>query len=294
MEIVREKVRYRDERGYRVVDLRPDGVGCIPVCSCRTGRAVAAAPALHVHPGVIELCYCVRGMLAFETPERVYSFLPGSVFTSRETEPHRMMANPKGLFVYRILVKVAGSGGRLGPLGLEDSAWLRERLMNLPRRYFVRGKGLESAFERLFAAYDDRSADPARRRIELRRRALDVMLAFVDAAGQGVSRQRHPQIVRWVREMERNPLKEYPLHEMAESTGQAPAAFAKLFKEVAGLPPQAYLCNCRIRHAAGMLDAGKSVMSVALAHRFSSAQYFATVFKAVMGVTPREWRKRSK
>ena len=46
------------------------------------------------------------------------------------------------------------------------------------------------------------------------------------------------------------------------------------------------------RAAAKMLDAGESVLATALRLKFCSAQYFATVFKAEMGVSPRNWRDR--
>jgi AraC-like DNA-binding protein len=49
-----------------------------------------------------------------------------------------------------------------------------------------------------------------------------------------------------------------------------------------------------MKMAAKMLDAGSSVLATALKLKFSSAQYFATVFKAETGLSPRAWRKRSK
>lgn len=290
--VVREVTRYRDEPGYRVLDMRPDGVGYLPVCSCRTGRMFSNPPAMHVHSGVVEICYCVRGSLSFETPDRMYSFLPGCVFTSREKEPHRMTANPKGLFVYRVLVKLPARGKRFDGLDAADSAWLRERIMNLPRRYFVSGPKLRTAFERLFAAYDDRGQGAERRRIELRRRSLDVLLACVDDAEKGFSRHRNPQIEEWVRRMEDSPEADYRLEDMCRSVRMRSVEFTRAFKEISGLPPGAYLRTCRIRTAMKLLDAGQSIASTALRLKFCSAQYFATVFKQETGISPRIWQKR--
>jgi len=292
--IVREPLRYYDEPGRLVVDFSKEGVSFLPLASCRTGRNRTAAPALHIHPGMLEICYCLRGSLAFETPQRTFAFLPQSVFTSRDTEPHRMTANPKGLFVYRVLVRLPAAGRRFDGLDVADSAWLRSRLLALPRHFFVSEPDLQNAFERLFGAYTASVDDPVRRRIELRRRAMDVLLACVDAAARGSSRRRFPAVERFVRQMAADPVSDYPLDEMSRAASLSPSLFVKLFKDAAGVPPQTYLRNCRLRLAARMLDEGKSVLATALKLKFSTAQYFATVFKAETGVSPSAWRKRSK
>ena len=164
--------------------------------------------------------------------------------------------------------------------------------MNLPRRYFVSGPKLRTAFERLFAAYDDRGQGAERRRIELRRRSLDVLLACVDDAEKGFSRHRNPQIEEWVRRMEDSPEADYRLEDMCRSVRMRSVEFTRAFKEISGLPPGAYLRNCRIRAAMKLLDAGSSIVSTALRLKFCSAQYFATVFKQDIGVSPRIWQKR--
>ena len=289
-----EPLRYYNERGRLVVDMRKEGVGYMPVASRRTGSVRTSAPQMHVHPGMLEICYCLRGSLAFQTPEREYKFLPGCVFTSREDEPHRMTANPKGLFVYRVLVALPAAGACFDGLPADDSAWLRAHLLALPRLFFVSRPDLREAFERLFAAYTARSADPARRRLELRRRALEVLVACVDAAEEESRRGDFPKVASIVKRMERAPTEDYLLDQMLSATGLSESTFIKAFKSVAGLPPQAYLRSCRMRMAAKMLDAGSSVLATALKLKFSSAQYFATVFKAETGLSPRAWRKRSK
>lgn len=289
-----EPLRYHREPGRLAVDLRPEGVSFMPMASRRTGRVRTDAPALHVHPGMVEICYCLRGSLAFETPAREWAFLPGCVFTSREDEPHRLTANPKGLFVYRVLAALPGPGGRFDGLDAADTAWLRGKILALPRRFRVSDGALKTAFEALFAAYEDRAREPARRRVELRRRALDVLLACVDAAARGAVRRVLPPVEDWVRRMERDPAADYSLPDMSRAARLTPAAFARAFKESAGLPPHAFLRRCRIQRAAKMLAEGRSVTATALALGFCTAQHFATAFKAETGRTPRDLRKRAK
>ena len=287
-----EPLKYYQEPGRLVVDMRPEGVSYMPVASRRTGRVRTEAPSMHVHRGMVEICHCLRGSLAFETPDGEYAFRPGCVFVSREAEPHRMKSNPKGLFVYRVLVNLPAKGRCFDGLDARDSEWLRRRIEALPRRFVAPGAALRTAFERLFAAYCAKGMDADRRRIELRRCALDVLLACVDASERDVVNSRQPQVEEWMRRMERDPVGDYPLEAMSRAAHMSPTGFVRAFKTAAGLPPQAYLRNCRIRAAAKMLDAGESVLATALRLKFCSAQYFATVFKAEMGVSPRNWRDR--
>ena len=289
-----EPLRYYNERGRLVVDMRKEGVSYMPVASRRTGCVRTSAPQMHVHPGMVEICYCLRGSLAFQTPEREYKFLPGCVFTSREDEPHRMTSNPKGLFVYRVLVALPAARRCFDGLAPDDSAWLRARILALPRLFFVSRPELRESFERLFTAYAARTADQDRRRLELRRRALDVLVACVDAAEKGTHCGDFPKVASIVKRMERTPAEDYPLDQMLAETGLSETTFVKAFKSAAGLPPQAYLRTCRMKMAEKMLDAGTSVIATALKLKFSSPQYFATVFKAETGISPRAWRKRSK
>ena len=92
--------------------------------------------------------------------------------------------------------------------------------------------------------------------------------------------------------METDPLADYSLAEMSRSSGVSPNVFSAMFKVTAGLPPQSYLKVCRIRMAKIWLAQGKmSIAAIADRLKFCSAQYFATVFKEITGMTPLAWRK---
>ena len=72
-----EPVLYYDEPDRKVVDLRAEGVPFIPLASRTLCRYTRDSPGLHVHKGLGEIVYCVRGALSFETPEKTWPFLPG-------------------------------------------------------------------------------------------------------------------------------------------------------------------------------------------------------------------------
>lgn len=289
-----EELTWCDEPGRLVVDMRKEGVSYMPVASRRTGKRRTSPPDMHIHPGLVEICYCVRGSLAFETPQREYPFLPGTVFTSRPNEPHRMKSNPKGLFVYRILVALPESGNGFDGLDAGDSAYLAKSIMELPRRFVASAPELKQAFDALFAAYESNEMSPERRRMELRRAALGILLACIDAASRSAMHRGNAVVQEWIARMETSPQDDYDIDAMAKASGLSRGNFTRAFKESSGLPPVAFLRSCRIRLAAKMLESGTSVLAVALKLKFCSAQYFATVFKAETGISPKAYALASR
>lgn len=64
-----------------------------------------------------------------------------------------------------------------------------------------------------------------------------------------------------------------------------------LFKEKMGMSYSEYLRMCRIKYAVSLFDAGlDSVKNIAYLSGFEDPLYFSTVFKKVVGVSPREYR----
>lgn len=80
---------------------------------------------------------------------------------------------------------------------------------------------------------------------------------------------------------------------MAEVSGLSPARFYGEFKKRTGTSPKDYLLGLRIECAAQRLrdDPGMTVTDVAHELGFSSSQYFATVFRRYVGISPRDWRR---
>ena len=93
---------YRDTLDFRVLDLTPDGIRCIPVLGRTRLRAAGLSTTSdeHVHDECVEISFCQRGELVFESMGRDYSFNPGMVFVSRPNERHRLRVFPKGLLMY--------------------------------------------------------------------------------------------------------------------------------------------------------------------------------------------------
>lgn len=288
--MLRDPIIYRDNPDDRVLDLRPDGVDCIPVLGMSNFLSVRPGPDFHIHPGCMEFCLCLKGNLIFDTKDGEYPFRPGQVFVSSPHEPHHLRHNPSGLKTYRILFAIPRSGQRILGLDERESKWLVQSLTHLPKRLFAATPRIRTSFDRLFELYDSERRIPAARRVRLKSAALDLLVAIVDAARRSPRKvgSAIEQIARRIRE---RPNAEYPAAAMAREANLSLSAFSDAFKQAMGLPLHAYVLNCRIDRAKRLLTTTKrSISSIGQELGFYSTQHFALTFRRIIGVHPHDFR----
>jgi len=238
----------------------------------------------------MEFCLCLKGNLIFDTPDREFPFMPGTIFVSSPQEPHRMRNNPSGLLVYRILFKIPRPGQRILGLDARGSEWLARSLTHLPKRLFASTPEARHSFERLFDIYDNIGRRSPARRVKIQAAALDLLIALIDAARRVPSRpsEKMNEIAQRIRD---RPDADYPIEDLARECKVAVSTFANDFKLAKGLPPHTYLLNCRINKAKEMLlHSKRTVTAIGQELRFYSTQHFARTFKRITGVNPQEYR----
>lgn len=287
-----DPVIYQDLPGRRVLDLRPCGVDCIPVLGSSNFRMIHPGTDYHIHPGCVEICLCVRGNLSFETDAAVYPFLPGSVFISTDREPHRMRHNPKGLMLYRVLFSVPRPGKRILDLTGQETRWIVRSLTHLPRRLFRATPKIRDAFEYLFHVYDTERLQ-AIRSVKLKSATLELLISVIETARRPPAKVPD-RIAAIMKRMREHPSREYTIEALSDETSLSPSALSEAFKCAAGLPPHAYLLDCRVERAKHLLlSTDRTVGSIAQELRFYSAQHFATTFKRIIGLSPQAFRKKN-
>ncbi len=82
---------------------------------------------------------------------------------------------------------------------------------------------------------------------------------------------------------------DHSLGSLAGRFGMSPFHFARVFRELAGLPPHRYLIGVRLGEAARRLRDGASVTESCFASGFSHLSHFGRQFQRRFGVTPSQY-----
>lgn len=292
--IQNEPIFYEDGDDWRIVDLRPHGVDCVPLFAFGNFGAVRPGAKLHIHAGCVEVCLCLKGNVRYETDGMMYPVLPGHVFISRPDEPHRRCDNPKGMMLYRILFSLPKRGASILRLTPGESALIARELKNIPFRAFHATARLRAAFVRLFAVFDADVADRTRHQLEMRNAALELLLALIEAPYAPHSAKGRPtaKVKEIARRITEHPELEYPVASLAKEAALSSFAFTEAFKRETGLTPHAYIIDQRVRRAADDLRGGRvSISFVSDKWHFSSPQHMAAAFRRVLGLRPSEIRQ---
>jgi AraC family transcriptional regulator len=100
------------------------------------------------------------------------------------------------------------------------------------------------------------------------------------------------QISRIMDHIEDNIARALCLSELSEVAGVSRVQLARQFRQATGRSPHAYILWRRIEHAKKLLNGSDStIIGVALDLGFCSQAHFTQVFKRIVGVTPRRWRR---
>ena len=122
----------------------------------------------------------------------------------------------------------------------------------------------------------------------------DMVDARGAAAGAGWSHAvRDPQVRRVVLAMHEDCARGWTLDELASHAGLSRTSLAQRFRDTMDDTPLAYLRTVRLQKAMRLLsETEHNLEQVALAVGYQDAFSFSKVFKRVLGVAPKEFRRR--
>jgi AraC family transcriptional regulator len=108
------------------------------------------------------------------------------------------------------------------------------------------------------------------------------------SGGPALSGSRLRRVADYI---EQNLDKDLSLAELAAVVYMSPYHFARLFKDSTGVPPHRFVVRQRIARARGVLVTPElSIAQVSRMVGFRTPSHFTTVFRRVLGVTPRAYR----
>jgi AraC-like DNA-binding protein len=148
----------------------------------------------------------------------------------------------------------------------------------------------------VFAGWGERRR-PVERAL-LRHRLAALLLALAAAlAGERAGGRERPgyaagrirEVMTWLDDNQRNEIR---VEELVARSRLPQARFFREFKAVAGVTPKEYVLRLKIEEAAGILEREPARPVTTIAHElgFSSSQYFATVFRRYLRVSPGDYR----
>ena len=280
---------YVDRPDRRALDLRTAGVPeCVVLGRSFYRRAYPPLPE-HRHFGVAELAYVETGHQPYQVGGRRFTLLGGEGVVIPPDTPHSSDEHPSypGKRFWLQLRLPQKSGARW--LGLAPAE--AEPLVSLLRTPAALCSKWPADFARRATALlglFDRPPSPARTAM-LRTALLAILFDLLDLTASGASpaaQSRVRKAVDWAESQTSQPA---TLEQLAGVAGLSVSSFKRVFKEVAGIPPHAYILRKRIDRAQNLLRQGEgSVTEIAFACGFPSSQYFATAFKRMTGMTPND------
>lgn len=290
------KVPYSDLTSYyvnrpdrRAVDLRSAGIPEGVVLGRSLYRNAYPPLPPHRHFGVAELAYVEAGHQPYDIGGQRLTLLGGEGAVIPPDTLHSSDGHPSypgKRFWLQLLLPARPKAPWLG-LSADEAAPLINMLREPANPYSRWPADFPQRTGALFDLYD-RAPSPTRTAM-LRTALLSILFDLLDLNVPDAAPAYQTRVRKAIGWAEARPAKAPTLEELADVSGLSVSSFKRVFKEVAGIPPHAYILRKRIDYAQSLLRKGeRTVTDIAFECGFPSSQYFATVFKRVTGLTPNE------
>ena len=242
----------------------------------------------HRHAGW-ELYLQAAGRTVWRAGASELELLPGHVLAVPPGVRHEMVERPAARhhFLYAG-VDLAGVAQRHPAL---RAAW-----QDVPLLHTSDGRALEAPFRRLVRelAHDLPLADVGVTT------ALDVLVLeatrlLLAPGGRVHLSAVHPAVARARRLLDDRCTEPWSVPGLAREVGLSAGHLAEVFTREVGVPPHRYLVERRVERATELL-AGTDLPLTAIATElgFASSSHFSRVFKDLVRVTPRDYRRRAR
>ena len=280
---------YVDRQDRRALDLREAGVPECVVLGRSFYRRAYPQLAEHRHFGVAELAFVATGHQPYNVGGHHFTLLGGEGAVIPPETPHSSDGHPSYPGKRFWLQLRLPSGGKRTWLGLSpaEAEPLIAMLRSPTAIYAKWPPEFIRHVETLFSLYD-RPASPTRTAM-LRTELLLLLFGLHDLNRADTPRAYQDRVRKAINWAETRNAYSTTLEQLAAVAGLSVSSFKRVFKEVAGIPPHAFILRKRIDRAQDLLRAGAgTVTEIAFECGFPSSQYFATTFKRITGMTPND------
>ncbi|ACU05315.1 MULTISPECIES: AraC family transcriptional regulator [Pedobacter] len=248
----------------------------------------------HSHDGMMEICYCDKGMQVYEVNGKEYQIRGGDVFITFPNEPHGTAKHPeeKGT-LYWLIVQIPEKEKFLHYDNEESAVFIKE-LLGIKERHFKGSDAMKKMLDQLFALHEEPVQQPLYK-LHTLNLISNFLLTVIEYSQKNPVRAQSDRISEIKNYIHNNIYESLPIELLAKALFMSDSHFKSWFKKEFGMPPVDYILRTKIEEAKKLLllKDSESVTAIAFKLNFSSSQYFATVFKKYTGVSPAEFKQRN-
>ncbi len=259
-----------------------------------------ARSSVHLHPHAhrhsYEVCYLIRGSVEWWVGPEVHQLRRGDVYVTAPGEQHGgvdSMMHPCELYFFQLRLLRHGT---LPGLDAQQTRLIRRGLDTLQQRCFPGSATILHALRRMHLAHQ---APTPRGRIDARAALHEILITLLDdhdrATGSQAPGGRSEAVRQAMRWMDAHLTEPFHISKVAGVVGLGISRFHEKFVAEVGFAPGEYRTRRRVALARQRLaHTQQPVTRIGLDVGFSSSQYFATVFKRIVGLTPAAYRATHK
>ena len=248
----------------------------------RPRSAMESGLGAHRHDGAWELCWLLSGRVEWWVGDAAHEVLAGQCYVTRPDEWHgavHSVLEPCELFWL---------GLKAGVHPEIDAA------LSAAQRVFPGGPALSGLWWDLLRQHRSPAPPLAQLAADGALRRLLVEVARCAAASPARA-QPSPAIQRAQAFAREHLADDPPVAALARAAGLAPSQFHARFQAEVGETPADWMRRMRLDQARRLLaDPDRPITAIAMDLGYPSSQYFATVFRRYVGLTPRAYRERSR
>ena len=246
----------------------------------------------HIHPDVFEICLLQHGTQSYLIGDKRFELTAGDMIVTRPGEAHGTGKEPenRGRLYW---VEFASPSPNESFLGLPPGAACKifDSLRKLPHLQFHNCDLLIGTFERILTL-DLNEIPAALVKASVQNLLLRLLLDILSLTGRDTHQACSASVRVAMQYMAQHSEERLTLARLATVAGTSESYLKIHFPREVGMTPMEHLMWLRIENAKRLLrETSIPITVLAFQLGFATSQHFATVFKRLTGVTPRDNRQ---
>lgn len=285
----------REEGRRTILNLKDQGIENGVILGKYTYLGIRSKLDMHFHKDIMEIVYCDTGLQIYQVNGQQFQIKGGDVFITFPNEPHSTANYPeeKGS-IYWLQVEIPQDKNHFLGNSHQNSFCLIDALLNLQKRHFKGSEKIKTTLEEIFFLYRKHLTPYSK--LVISHKLTSILLTVIeDSSILESTRNCDERVEKAINYIEENLDSDLSISILADHHHLSESHFKRWFKKEVGITPMDYIQRKRIEQAKQDLVYKRelSITDIAFQLKFSSSQYFSTVFKKYAGISPFEYREKS-